>query len=73
MLVDSGKSSSWVGGNLSVIRTVFDKMCGRAITLGLLTVLLTLLNLSSNLQPAVQGLIVIAVLAGRLVVERVAR
>jgi integrase/recombinase XerD len=37
MLVDSGKSSSWVGGNLSVIRTVFDKMCGRSITLGLQT------------------------------------
>lgn len=44
-----------------------------AVTLGLMTVLLTLLNLSSNLQPAVQGSIVIAVLAGRLVVERVAR
>ena len=44
-----------------------------AITLGLMTVLLTLLNLSSNLQPAVQGSIVIAVLAGRLVVERVTR
>jgi ribose transport system permease protein len=44
-----------------------------AITLGLLTVLLTLLSLSSNLQPAVQGLIVIGVLAGRLVVERVSR
>ena len=44
-----------------------------AITLGLMTVLLTLLNLSSNLQPAVQGSIVIAVLAGRLVVERLAR
>jgi hypothetical protein len=26
-----------VGGNLSVIRTVFDKMCGRSITLGLQT------------------------------------
>ncbi|MFO1150516.1 MAG: ABC transporter permease [Alsobacter sp.] len=44
-----------------------------AVALGLLTVLLTLLNLSSNLQPAVQGLIVIAVLAGRLFVERPAR
>lgn len=44
-----------------------------AITLGLMTVLLTLLNLSSNLQPAVQGSIVIAVMAGRLVVERISR
>ncbi len=44
-----------------------------AVTLGLLTVLLTFLNLSSNLQPAVQGLIVIAVLAGRLVVDRMVR
>ena len=44
-----------------------------AVTLGLMTVLLTLLNLSSNLQPAVQGSIVIAVLAGRLVVERMTR
>lgn len=44
-----------------------------ALTLGLMTVLLTLLNLSSNLQPAVQGSIVIAVLAGRLVVERATR
>ena len=41
-----------------------------AVTLGLLTVLLTLLKLSSNLQPAVQASIVIAVLAGRLVMER---
>ncbi|QKV20638.1 ABC transporter permease [Oricola thermophila] len=44
-----------------------------AITLGLMTVLLTLLNLSSNLQPAVQGSIVIAVMAGRLFVERISR
>jgi ribose transport system permease protein len=41
-----------------------------ALVLGLLTVLLTLLNLSSNLQPAVQGLIVLIVLAGRLFLER---
>ena len=37
MLVDSGHGSSWVGGNLSAIRTIFDKMCGRSITLGLQT------------------------------------
>ncbi len=37
MLVDSGKGSSWLSLHLSVIRTVFDKMCGRAVTLGLQT------------------------------------
>lgn len=58
----------FTGGRAVAWGTLFG-----AVTLGLLTVLLTLLNLSSNLQPAVQGFIVIAVLAGRLVVERVAR
>jgi ribose transport system permease protein len=58
----------FTGGRAVAWGTLFG-----AITLGLLTVLLTLLNLSSNLQPAVQGFIVIAVLAGRLVVERVVR
>lgn len=58
----------FTGGRVVAWGTLFG-----AVTLGLLTVLLTLLNLSSNLQPAVQGLIVIAVLAGRLVVERVTR
>ena len=58
----------FTGGRAVAWGTLFG-----AVTLGLLTVLLTLLNLSSNLQPAVQGLIVIAVLAGRLVVERVIR
>ncbi len=37
MLVDSGKGSSWLSIHLSVIRTVFDKMCGRSVTLGLQT------------------------------------
>jgi integrase/recombinase XerD len=37
MLVDSGKGSSWISTQLSAIRTVFDKMCGRSITLGLQT------------------------------------
>lgn len=55
----------FTGGRAVAWGTLFG-----AITLGLLTVLLTLLSLSSNLQPAVQGLIVIAVLAGRLAVER---
>lgn len=61
------------GGMFTGGRSVaWGTLCG-AVALGLLTVLLTLLNLSSNLQPAVQGLIVIAVLAGRLFVERVSR
>lgn len=55
----------FTGGRAVAWGTLFG-----AVTLGLLTVLLTLLQFSSNLQPAVQGLIVIAVLAGRLVVER---
>jgi len=37
LLVDGGASSSWVSVQLSVIRTVFDKMCGRQVTLGLMT------------------------------------
>ncbi len=58
----------FTGGRAVAWGTLFG-----AITLGLLTVLLTLLNLSSNLQPAVQGLIVIGVLAGRLVIERLSK
>jgi ribose transport system permease protein len=58
----------FTGGRAVAWGTLFG-----AVTLGLMTVLLTLLNLSSNLQPAVQGLIVIAVLAGRLAVERLVR
>jgi len=42
-----------------------------AVTLGLVSVLLSLLDLSSNVQPAVEGGIVIAALAGRLIVEKV--
>lgn len=61
------------GGMFTGGRAVAWGTLAGAVTLGLLTVLLTLLNLSSNLQPAVQGLIVIAVLAGRLVVERLSR
>lgn len=44
-----------------------------AVTLGLITVLLSLINLPSSLQSAAQGLIVIAVLAGRIITERFAR
>lgn len=40
-----------------------------AITLGLITVLLTLVSLPSSLQSGAQGLIVLAVLAGRLITE----
>lgn len=44
-----------------------------AVTLGLITVLLSLVNLPSSLQSAAQGLIVIAVLAGRVITERFVR
>ena len=44
-----------------------------AVTLGLITVLLSLVNLSSSLQSAAQGLIVLAVLAGRVITERFTR
>ena len=36
-LVDAGQSSSWVSVNLSAIRTAFDKLCNRQVTLGLAT------------------------------------
>ena len=36
-MVDGGAESSWTGVHLSAIRTAFDKMCGRDVTLGLLT------------------------------------
>lgn len=61
------------GGMFTGGRSVAWGTLAGAVTLGLLTVLLTLLNLSSNLQPAVQGFIVIAVMAGRLIVERTSR
>ncbi|MCH8562889.1 ABC transporter permease [Nesterenkonia sp. YGD6] len=44
-----------------------------AVTLGLITVLLSLINLPSSLQSGAQGLIVLTVLAGRLITERFAR
>jgi integrase/recombinase XerD len=37
LLVDGGATSSWVSVHLSALRTMFDKMCGRAVTLGLMT------------------------------------
>jgi ribose transport system permease protein len=44
-----------------------------AVTLGLTGVILSLLNMSSNMQPAIQGVIVIAALAGRLIIRKVLR
>ena len=35
VMVDAGASSSHVAGTLSAIRTIFDKMCRREVTLGL--------------------------------------
>jgi integrase/recombinase XerD len=37
LLVDGGAESSWVSVHLSALRTMFDKMCRRDITLGLMT------------------------------------
>ncbi|MEZ6055065.1 MAG: tyrosine-type recombinase/integrase [Planctomycetaceae bacterium] len=37
VMVDGGMSSSYVGGTLCAIRTAFDKMCLRQVTLGLMT------------------------------------
>ncbi|MCH6470062.1 ABC transporter permease [Sinomonas terrae] len=61
------------GGTFSGGRAVAWGTLFGAATLGMLTVLLSLLNLSSNIQPAIQGLIVIAALAGRRLVERIAK
>ncbi len=36
-LVDAGASASWVASNLSMLRTVFDKMCCLTATTGLVT------------------------------------
>jgi site-specific recombinase XerD len=37
LLVDGGASASWVSVHLSALRTIFDKMCARSLTLGLVT------------------------------------
>ena len=37
LLVDGGASSSWVSVHLAALRTVFDKMCHRDVTSGLMT------------------------------------
>lgn len=59
---------SFSGGRAMPIGTTLG-----AVTLGLITVLLSLINLPSSYQSAAQGLIVIAVLAGRILIERFAR
>ncbi len=56
------------GGQSFPIGTTFG-----VVTLALITVLLGLINLSSSLQSAAQGIIVLAVLAGRIITERFVR
>lgn len=59
---------SFFGGRAGAWGALFG-----ACTLGLLTVLLTLLNLPSALQSAIQGAIVFVALAGRLLIEKVVK
>lgn len=61
------------GGNFAGGRALPLGATLGAVTLGLITVLLSLINLSSSLQSAAQGLIVLAVLAGRVITERAIR
>ncbi len=61
------------GGNFSGGRALPVGATFGAVTLGFITVLLSLVNLSSSLQSAAQGLIVLAVLAGRVITERFTR
>jgi ribose transport system permease protein len=61
------------GGNFSGGRALPIGASLGAVTLGLITVLLSLMSLSSSLQSAAQGAIVLAVLAGRIITERFAR
>lgn len=61
------------GGNFAGGRALPVGATLGAVTLGLITVLLSLMNLPSSLQSAAQGVIVLAVLAGRIVTERFAR
>lgn len=56
---------SFAGGQAVAVGATYG-----AVTLGLITVLLSLMSLSSNLQSAAQGLIVLAVLAGRVITDR---
>lgn len=61
------------GGTFSGGRALPIGVTLGAVTLGLITVLLSLINLPSSLQSAAQGAIVLAVLAGRIITERFAR
>lgn len=61
------------GGNFAGGRALPIGTTLGAVTLGLITVLLSLINIPSSLQSAAQGLIVIAVLAGRILIERFSR
>lgn len=61
------------GGNFSGGRALPIGATFGAVTLGFITVLLSLMSLSSSLQSAAQGLIVLAVLAGRVITERFTR
>ena len=61
------------GGNFAGGRALPIGATLGAVTLGLITVLLSLVNLSSSLQSAAQGIIVLAVLAGRVITERFTR
>ncbi|MGO3885229.1 MAG: ABC transporter permease, partial [Mycetocola sp.] len=61
------------GGNFSGGRAFPVGATFGAVTLGLITVLLSLVSLPSSFQSAAQGLIVLAVLAGRVITERFIR
>jgi len=61
------------GGNFSGGRALPIGATLGAVTLGLITVLLSVMSLSSSLQSAAQGIIVLAVLAGRVITERFTR
>ncbi|MET1020507.1 MAG: hypothetical protein ABWX62_11010, partial [Microterricola sp.] len=61
------------GGNFSGGRALPVGATLGAVTLGLITVLLSVMSLSSSLQSAAQGIIVLAVLAGRIITERFTR
>ncbi|MDP2345817.1 MAG: tyrosine-type recombinase/integrase [Deltaproteobacteria bacterium] len=60
LLVDGGASASWVSVHLSALRTIFDKMCSRRLTLGLVTPRRTHKLPTVLSQEAVQRLLVAA-------------
>ncbi|QSI47795.1 ABC transporter permease [Thermobispora bispora] len=61
------------GGSFSGGRAVPIGAAIGGVTLGLVSVVLSLLDVASNMQSAVQGVIVLAVLAGRAVLGRTLR